>query len=186
MVEVNIVYKIPDCPEVMTQVINEATLTLSQVCIKREWQEKKVIWGVEVSIVNDENIRKINKEWRKKDSPTDVLSFPLYESKDLEFLLLDKDLSAENKLAENKLIEGIIMSENILIVGDLVMSWESLLRQATQMKKTWQNRAQELTIHGLLHLWGYDHEQSEREEEMFKIENKLLAILRSNKMGNKI
>lgn len=99
----------------------------------------------------------MNKEWRGKDKATDVLSFPLVGEAELRALgrakpVLDWEL------------------------GDLVISWDTAKRQASEHGVTLLQELDLLLVHGLLHLLGFDHEISPKEERrMRRWEKKLLG-----------
>lgn len=102
------------------------------------------------SIVNDEEIHSINKEYRKIDRPTDVISF-----------------------AYNDYNEGD--NEPFLDLGELVISLETAYRQAKEYNHPFEREMAFLFIHGVLHLLGYDHVHSDKEAEvMFGLQNNIL------------
>ena len=107
------------------------------------------LYGVEngeVSITLTDNayIHKLNKQYRGIDRPTDVLSFALNESEEPE-------------------IEGG-MAVNVL--GDLIISVERAEEQAADFGHSVRREMAFLTVHGMLHLLGYDHMEDEEREEM--------------------
>ena len=91
--------------------------------------------SLSVSFVRDPKIRELNRTYRDKDKPTDVLSFPLYEAGDA----------------------GDGETERLL--GDIVISVDTALRQAAEYDATLDREVQRLLIHGILHLLGHDHEE---------------------------
>ncbi|KAL5558625.1 hypothetical protein UlMin_034836 [Ulmus minor] len=105
--------------------------------------------SVELSLLlcNDEFIQKLNKEWRNEDHATDVLSM----SEHIPDLKLP-----------------------ILMLGDIVISVETAARQAEERGHTLLDEIRILTVHGLLHLLGFDHEISEEAEEEMEKEEELL------------
>ena len=90
---------------------------------------------VDISLVDDEEIRTINREHRKVDAITDVLSFPL----------------GENGKYDQDPVTGAYM------LGDIVISMERAQEQAAQYGHTLQREVAFLTVHSMLHLLGYDH-----------------------------
>ncbi len=98
---------------------------------------------VSVTFTDNEYIKSLNKEYRDKDSATDVLSFPLYEDGDFE-------------LAE--CIEGASL-------GDIVLSLERAKEQAKEIGNSFLKEVAFLTIHSTLHLLGFDHERGKDDEE---------------------
>ncbi|AXB77723.1 rRNA maturation RNase YbeY [Novosphingobium sp. P6W] len=106
---------------------------------------------------SDAEVHVLNREWRAKDKPTNVLSFPMLDRDDL----LD--------LAEDGPPE---------MLGDLALACETCTREAAEKGVPVEHHASHLIIHGLLHLAGLDHETGEAEAEaMEALETKALAIL---------
>ena len=102
-------------------------------------------YDAEVSVTFTDNaaIRKLNKKYREKDKPTDVLSFPLYEDGDFD-------------MAE--CISGAML-------GDIVISLERAREQAEELGHGFLNEVAFLAVHSTLHLLGYDHERSAEDDE---------------------
>ena len=92
---------------------------------------------VSVSFVTNEQIRQLNREFRQKDTPTDVLSFPLGENGNYD---------------ENP-------ESGLLQLGDIVISVEKAYEQARTYGHSLQREIGFLTVHSMFHLLGYDHEQ---------------------------
>lgn len=97
---------------------------------------------VSVTFVNDGQIQELNKEYRNIDRPTDVLSFPLGENG-----VYDTNLDTGAKL-----------------LGDIVISMETAVKQAKELNHPLQREIGFLTVHSMLHLLGYDHENGGIEE----------------------
>ncbi len=91
---------------------------------------------VSVSFVNNEQIHELNKKYRNIDRPTDVLSFPLLQAEEFN------NLTDEDNFA----------------IGDIVISVEKAMEQAELYGHTIQREIAFLTVHSMLHLLGYDHE----------------------------
>ena len=115
-----------------------------------------------VYLTDDEGIRKINDEFRKIDKPTDVLSFPLLEAVDgeLDYTQLDRDMET-----------GGIM------LGDIIISTERIKAQAAEYGHSVEREAAFLACHGMLHLMGYDHDESDREKLMIGKQKEILDNL---------
>lgn len=107
---------------------------------------------VSLCMVNDENIRIINKEQRNIDKATDVLSFPLNEYDEPgEFDKLEEDYSAFHP------------ETGELMLGDIILSLDHVLMQANEYGHSIQREYAFLIAHSMLHLCGYDHiEEDER------------------------
>lgn len=91
---------------------------------------------VDITIVDDEEIHQLNRDYRNVDRPTDVLSFALDED--------DED--------EPELMEG-----QLHLLGDIIISAETATRQAEEFGHGLEREIVYLAVHGLLHLLGYDH-----------------------------
>ncbi len=106
---------------------------------------------------SDEEIHVLNREWRGKDKPTNVLSFPMLERDDL--LALGPDGPPE-------------------MLGDLALAYGTCAREADEKRVSLQDHAAHLIVHGLLHLAGHDHVDSdEQAEAMEALEIAALAKL---------
>jgi probable rRNA maturation factor len=123
---------------------------------------------LELSLVftDNETIRKLNREWRNKDKPTDVLSFP----QDFP----ERDFS-ENFNPEREINEVLENCKNCRVLGDIVISVDRAREQAEKYGWTTRDEIKRLVLHGFVHLLGFDHEKSEREEKLFKELEKYLA-----------
>lgn len=108
-----------------------------------------------VLLTDDEGIRTINKAFRDIDKPTDVLSFPANElSKPLK-AALDEGFAPERDLKSGR-----------MFLGDIVISMERAKKQAGEFGHSLKREVAFLTVHAMLHLTGYDHEEKECEEIM--------------------
>jgi probable rRNA maturation factor len=104
---------------------------------------------------SDAEVQVLNAEWRGKDKPTNVLSFPMLERADL--LALAQDGAPE-------------------LLGDIALAHETCVREAEEKGVTIEAHAAHLIVHGLLHLAGHDHELSTSDAEaMEALETKALA-----------
>lgn len=119
--------------------------------VRRAIEKVGELYGVEdsevsVTLTNNAYIHTLNKEYRNMDRPTDVLSFALNESEEPEI---------EGGLAANAL-------------GDIIISVERAQEQAAEYGHSLRREVAFLTVHGMLHLLGYDHMEEEAREEMEK------------------
>jgi probable rRNA maturation factor len=106
---------------------------------------------------SDAEVHVLNHEWRAKDKPTNVLSFPMIERDDL--LDLAPDGPPE-------------------MLGDIALAHETCAREAADKGVPLEHHAAHLLVHGLLHLAGFDHEiSSEDATEMEALETKALALM---------
>jgi len=107
--------------------------------------------GISILLADDAALQALNRQWRGKDTPTNVLSFPA---------------------ADMPLVEG---EERHL--GDLALSYDTLVREAAAEGKTLPAHLQHLVVHGVLHLAGFDHETEADADRMEALETAVLADL---------
>ena len=107
-----------------------------------------------VSLVNNEFIHKLNKEYRHIDRPTDVISFAFLDGE------------------ENK--EKILKSGGPVSLGDIYISVEKAQEQAQDYGHSIKRELSFLFVHGLLHLLGYDHMNEEDEKVMLTLQDEIL------------
>ncbi len=107
--------------------------------------------AVSLLFTGDAEIQVLNREWRGKDKPTNVLSFP----------------------APDMLAPGGEMQP----LGDIIVAYETVAREAAEEGKQFDHHLTHLIVHGFLHIMGYDHETEEEAEEMEELERKTLQTL---------
>lgn len=114
---------------------------------------------VDISIVDNETIHQLNRDYRQVDRPTDVLSFALEE-----------DLEDAPKLNPSSLIaEGIPTH-----LGDIIISHPKAVEQAQDYNHSIDRELGFLAVHGFLHLNGFDHMTDEDEAVMFQLQDEVL------------
>lgn len=113
-------------------------------------------------IVDDEGIRDINREHRGIDRATDVLSFPIVDM-------------SEGKVISNS--GDFDLDENLLLLGDIVISIETAHRQAEEYAHSFDREMAFLATHGMFHLLGYDHEKEDEEKRMMDKQEKVLSMI---------
>ena len=107
---------------------------------------------LDLILIDDKEMQKMNKEYRKKDSPTDVISFAYLEVTEYE---------------EEK---------GDIIVGDIFISVDTAKKQAKEKGHDLKTEMAILFVHGLLHVFGFDHNSDREEKEMEKWAKKILAV----------
>lgn len=112
---------------------------------------------VAVVFVDEPAMEQLHIQWMGEEGPTDVLSFPMDELRPGR----DGDISAEG------------------ILGDIVVCPSVAAKQAEAAGHSLQHEVQMLTIHGLLHLLGFDHAEPDDEAEMFGLQGDILTSYRS-------
>ncbi|ADE71555.1 MULTISPECIES: rRNA maturation RNase YbeY [Priestia] len=109
---------------------------------------------VSVTFVDNDRIQEINHQYRHKNQPTDVISFALEEMGEDEMQIIGDELPR--------------------VLGDIVISIPKAHEQAEEYNHSFMRELGFLTVHGFLHLLGYDHETSEDEKEMFTRQKDIL------------
>jgi probable rRNA maturation factor len=113
--------------------------------------------SVSLLFTSDEDVHTLNRQWRAKDKPTNVLSFPMIGRTDL--LAMPPDGPPE-------------------MLGDIALAFETCAREAAEKGISLADHAAHLIVHGLLHLAGYDHELSPADADaMEALETKALASM---------
>lgn len=112
-----------------------------------------------VTFVNNDEIQRINREYRDLDKPTDVISFALEDEDDDLPIIMDSEMMAE--LPKN--------------IGDIFISVDKVQEQADFLEHPFERELGFLAVHGFLHLNNYDHMRSEEDEKvMFRLQREIL------------
>jgi probable rRNA maturation factor len=114
-----------------------------------------------IKAVDEDTIAELNQRWMDKEGPTDVLAFPMDE---LRPGLVNEDPQSPE--------EGVVL-------GDLMLCPVVAERQGAEAGHGTQSELELLTVHGILHLLGYDHAEPKQHQEMFSLQDRLLADWRS-------
>jgi probable rRNA maturation factor len=142
-----------ECQQRTLKVSVAALKKMLESCLKRVGLPKA---EVAVLITDDKVIKRLNHQYRQKNQPTDVLSFSMREVRQ------PKDP----------------LPPHPEVLGDLVVSLETVARQAQSRKTTLQAELEFICVHGLLHLLGYDHKNRMQELRMNALQATLLAACR--------
>ena len=119
--------------------------------------ERRFLAEISVRLTDDEEVRILNRDYRHKDKPTNVLSFPM---------------------VQRDLLDGLANSDDgEVLLGDIVLALGVCTREAAEKGVATETHAIHLIVHGLLHLLGYDHEGEAEAEAMEAIERTALAAL---------
>ena len=116
-----------------------------------------------IKVVDEPTIAELNEQWMDKAGPTDVLAFPMDELRP--------------GLVNEEPEEGVL--------GDLVLCPTVAERQAKDAGHSTQDEVDLLTVHGILHLLGYDHAEPEEHAEMFGLQDRLLDEWRQRRGGSR-
>ena len=114
--------------------------------------------SVELTVVlaDDAEVQALNHDYRGKNKPTNVLSFPMLEAEE----------------RENPPLENLAQP---IMLGDIIVARETVEREAREQRKTPMNHLAHLVVHGCLHLLGHDHEEEAHADAMETLEATILA-----------
>lgn len=162
----------------MTLINKKMPLTIDLIFDTPEWGKSKLsarkrvtdvlnlTWGMlpkrpkntypelTVTLTNDKSIKILNRDFRAKDKPTNVLSFPMWDE-----------------------LSDIPDNAGAIPLGDIIIAFETIKREAIEQEKTLPDHFTHMLIHGFLHLFGYDHMNDKDATEMESLEVKILKKL---------
>ena len=115
--------------------------------------------SVSIKLSDNAEVHALNREWRDKDKPTNVLSFPMLDDEELDALLAGTYDAPE------------------IMLGDIILAYETCATEAAEKGIAIAHHATHLVIHGMLHLLGHDHIEDEKAELMEALEVKALASM---------
>ncbi|NPV26848.1 MAG: rRNA maturation RNase YbeY [Firmicutes bacterium] len=133
--------------------LEELLVQVVQLVLEREQVDSQA--EVSLVLVDDRRIQQLNRDYRGLDKPTDVLSFALEESSPDEPEFDDPTAG--------------------LVLGDIIISLETAQRQSLEYGHSLEREVAYLTVHGLLHLLGYDHQDEVARAEMRRREEEILT-----------
>ncbi|MDQ0158660.1 rRNA maturation RNase YbeY [Alkalibacillus salilacus] len=139
-----------------TELVENDLIKLLEDVLQYAANEENIEESAEMSvtIVDDETIKQINADYREKDYATDVISFALEEQGEGELDIVGDDLPVH--------------------LGDIVISFDRAKAQANEYDHSLNRELAFLSVHGLLHLIGYDHETKADEKAMFQKQESIL------------
>lgn len=156
------------------------TLDLEKVA-RRTLQAVHVEQAITLSLVisGDMEIQALNRQYRQQDKPTDVLSFPLLDEPlvraPAEWLWQAPEEASESEAEQAARPLFVTPDELSLNLGDIIISWPTLLRQASAAGHTAADELLFLLCHGVLHLVGYDDQTEAGYSEMVRLQKEILA-----------
>lgn len=155
----------------------DIAIILDKPCWKRsvvEWEAliqpailetlRQSQWGDQLTEINilltdDAEIQELNKRYRGVDKPTNVLSFPSFEPEEISGLKTNKQ------------------SPEPIVLGDIALAYETIQKECSDQDKSFDHHLIHLTVHGVLHLLGFDHEKDEEAAVMESLEIQILSSL---------
>lgn len=139
---------LPDYEEVISEAVSAA--------LNKGLKDQLSSYELSVVLANDSFVQELNRDFRGKDNPTNVLSFP-------------SGITREE-----------LPPEEPFPLGDVILALETLATEADVQQKSFSRHLSHLIVHGVLHLLGYDHEKDEEAEAMERLEVEILAGLGIN------
>lgn len=143
--------------------LDMASLVIEQLITKYKlihpsWLKETTAFKISVLLCGEAKIKKLNSDYRNKDKITDVLSFPTFES--LRVPKTQNDFTGK-----------------LILLGDLAICHQKIVKQAKAFDISYWDEFIHLFLHGTIHLLGYDHEISSKEEKLMEEwENQALNI----------
>ena len=151
MLNIEVINKIDSTIEIN---LKELSKLLEQTI--KNFSSKTKEFEISLTISDNKFIAELNKQYRDKDQPTNVLSLPAYDfSEDLPPI-------------------------DFIHLGDIIISEEKIIEEAKEQEKEPKDHFTHLLLHGILHLIGYEHEENNQAKEMEELEIKILSKLNIN------
>ncbi|MFJ7826827.1 rRNA maturation RNase YbeY [Psychrobacillus sp. NPDC096623] len=149
-----------------TGTLTEEAIALVSKVLHSAGEQLSVREGSEVSVtfVTNDAIQEINKTYRNKDVPTDVISFAMEEMGEGEIEIMNADIPT--------------------LLGDIIISVQRATEQAESYQHSFERELCFLAVHGFLHLLGYDHGTEEQEKEMFGLQESILQAYGLKREGH--
>ncbi|WPX09973.1 rRNA maturation RNase YbeY [Caldicellulosiruptor danielii] len=142
-----------DVNQHISKIIEESVVNTIKVFLEEENFE------ISVLIVDNNFIKELNRNYRNVNKETDVLSFPIFEFKN------------------GKLLEDIVIMEDEIPLGDIVISIEKAAQQAKEFGHSLEREVAYLTVHSVLHLLGFDHIEEDDRKVMREYEEQILQSM---------
>ena len=121
---------------------------------------KRRTFEINIILTDDSNVKTLNKNYRGKNKPTNVLSFPQINLQNFRRTELD-----------------MFPLKNAIPLGDIVLAFQTIRGESIKQDKSLENHVIHLIVHGTLHLLGYDHMRELDAKTMEKLECDILATL---------
>ena len=156
----------------MTEELENKIEDIIEYTLKEE--EVSIPFEISIIFIDNEEIRKINKEQRDIDKATDVLSFPMLDYEDGKIF---------KEMYLNYEFDFCDLNEGNLVLGDMALSLEKAAEQADEYGHSFIREVMYLVVHSILHLLGYDHMEEKDKVLMRKREEEILNKFNINRLG---
>ena len=137
-------------------IINNICQNLIKHCPVKKLQPEINNIEIAISLLNNQQIKKINHKYRNKNSATNVLSFPMYSVQELQ----ETDFSKK--------------ADKYIFLGDIILSFEKIKQESKVYNKDLKKHLTHLILHSILHLLGFDHDSEFEANIMENLEIKIL------------
>jgi probable rRNA maturation factor len=138
----------------------EQTAACAFMRAKKPAAFKRRAFEINIILTDDSNVKTLNKNYRGKNKPTNVLSFPQINLQKFRRTELD-----------------MFPRQQAIPLGDIVLAFQTIRAECLAQDKSLENHVIHLVVHGTLHLLGYDHMRAGEAKAMEKLECDILAIL---------
>ena len=150
--------------------LNRVVATSIEAAAQETLRHQKVESGtITIVVTDDEEIRRLNREFRQIDRATDVLSFAAEDDGLADSTQMPPELAAE--------LQGYL--------GDLIIAYPYAAAQAKRFGSSIEAELRLLTVHGTLHLLGYDHDNADSQALMWAIQEAILATFGDKGLSNR-
>jgi len=148
--------------------IKSQTQKIIEISPLEKFLEKEICFHLSISLCSNSQIKKINREFRNKNNPTNVLSFG----------------NLDEKIIQQEGLNNAIGLNKYIFLGDIILGYEYILKEAKNQEKFFNDHLTHLIAHGILHLIGHDHEEEKMAKIMENFEIKILNKLNINNPYN--
>lgn len=144
--------------------VNDELKDIINTAVEKSLEHEGFVIPSETSIVltDDIGIHELNRQYRNVDKSTDVLSFPILD-------IIKGQINQDSG--------DIDKDKDLILLGDIVISLETVKRQAEEYGHSFNRELAFLTTHGMFHLLGYDHMNETDEKEMLEKQEKVLQLM---------
>jgi len=146
--------------DIINKVFDNSDFEISIIKVSEKILDKlnQTGWSFSITFTDDNEIALLNKEWRNKKGPTDVLTFVMDEG------------------------EPFPQGDAPFCPGDIVISLERVIEQAEEYKQSREKELKRLLVHGILHLMGMTHDDYDWNKGMLKKQEEILEILNESEV----
>jgi probable rRNA maturation factor len=154
MIKINVIINNVSWSRLIKNPSNYIDRKVKKLNLKNKYSKKNIIF-CSLLLSGNKEIKNLNKKFRKKNKSTDVLSFPFYDKKNLK---------------------KILKKEKELYLGDIIINFNKVTNKKNL--KDFKSQFDKLWVHGLVHLFGYDHKNQKDFKKMQQVEINYLKYIK--------